>query len=69
MTLKYQTSKARASQQFVAEFSPHLTTIFNTSIAKGEVPTDWRQADVIPIFKLEAPMSLYSSPGYNNISQ
>ena len=51
MTLKYQTSKARASQQFVAEFSPHLTTIFNTSIAKGEVPTDWRQANVIPIFK------------------
>ena len=53
MTLKYQTSKAHASQQFVAEFAPHLTTIFNTSITKGEVPTDWRQANVIPIFKKE----------------
>ena len=51
MTLKYQTSKAHASQQFVAEFAPHLTTIFNTSITKGEVPTDWLQANVIPIFK------------------
>ena len=60
---------ARILKQFAAEFAPHLTTIFNTSITKGEVPTDWRQANVIPIFKLEAPMSLYSSPGYNNISQ
>jgi hypothetical protein len=38
-------------QQFAAEFAPHLTTIFNTSITKGEVPTDWCQANVIPIFK------------------
>jgi hypothetical protein len=38
-------------KQIAAEFAPHLTTIFNTSITKGEVPTDWRQANVIPIFK------------------
>ena len=42
---------ARILKQFAAEFAPHLTTIFNTSITKGEVPTDWRQANVIPIFK------------------
>jgi hypothetical protein len=42
---------ARILKQFAAEFVPHLTTIFNTSITKGEVPTDWRQANVIPIFK------------------
>jgi hypothetical protein len=34
---------------FAAEFAPHLTTIFNTSITKGEVPIDWCQANVIPI--------------------
>jgi hypothetical protein len=38
-------------KQFGAEFAPHLATIFNTSITKGEVPTDWRQANVIPIFE------------------
>ena len=37
---------ARILKQFAAEFAPHLTTIFNTSITKGEVPTDWRQANV-----------------------
>ena len=42
---------ARILKQFAAEFAPHLTTIFNTSITKGEVPTDWRLANVIPIFK------------------
>jgi hypothetical protein len=25
--------------------------IFNTSLSRGAVPTDWRQANVIPIFK------------------
>jgi hypothetical protein len=28
---------ARILKQFAAEFAPHLTTIFNTSITKGEV--------------------------------
>ena len=42
---------ARILKQFAAEFAPHLTTIFNTSITKGEVPTDWRQANVIPIYE------------------
>ena len=40
---------ARILKQFAAEFAPHLTTIFNTSITKGEVPTDWRQANVIKV--------------------
>jgi hypothetical protein len=31
---------ARILKQFAAEFAPHLTTIFNISITKGEVPTD-----------------------------
>jgi hypothetical protein len=29
---------ARILKQIAAEFAPHLTTIFNTSITKGEVP-------------------------------
>ena len=42
---------ARILKQFATEFAPHLTTIFNVSLSKGDVPEDWRHANVIPIFK------------------
>jgi hypothetical protein len=41
---------SRILKQYAHEFAPLLTTIFNTSLSRGEVPTDWRQANVIPIF-------------------
>jgi len=33
------------------EFAPHLASFYNTSLSRGEVPSDWRQANVIPVFK------------------
>ena len=42
---------ARILKQYAPEFAPHLAYIFNISLARGDVPTDWRQANVIPIFK------------------
>jgi hypothetical protein len=42
---------SRILKQYAHEFAPLLTTIFNTSLSRGEVPTYWRQANVIPIFK------------------
>ena len=42
---------SRILKQYAQEFAPHLTHIFNISLSRGEVPTDWRQANVIPIFK------------------
>ena len=37
---------SRILKQYAHEFAPLLTTIFNASLS-----TDWRQANVIPIFK------------------
>jgi hypothetical protein len=44
---------SRILKQYAHEFAPLLTTIFNTSLSRGEVhvPTDWRQANLILIFK------------------
>ena len=42
---------SRILKQYAQEFAPHLTHIFNISLSRGEVPIDWRQANVIPIFK------------------
>ena len=39
------------------EISPILTFIFQVSIHKGELPDEWRQANVVPIFK-KGPKSL-----------
>jgi hypothetical protein len=46
-----------------------LSRLFQFSLDTGEVPQDWRDANIGPLYKLEAHRSLYSSPGYNNISQ
>jgi hypothetical protein len=42
---------ARILKEFAPELSPLLTNIFNKSIQEGKVPKDWRQANVIPVFK------------------
>ena len=49
----------------------YLEIIFENSWRTGEVPTDWRRANVVPIFKKEkkedpnnyCPVSLTSIPG------
>ena len=33
------------------EISPILALIFNESLARGDVPDEWRQANVSPVFK------------------
>jgi Reverse transcriptase (RNA-dependent DNA polymerase) len=38
-------------QELQAELAPILTLIFNKSLASGQVPSDWREANVTPIFK------------------
>ena len=42
---------ARILKQYSTQLAPHLTYIFNKSLERGAVPTDWRRANVIPIFK------------------
>ena len=36
-------------KQLAIEIAPILTFIFNTSLETGEVPSDWRNANVVPI--------------------
>ena len=33
------------------EISPILALIYNESLARGDVPDEWRQANVSPVFK------------------
>ena len=41
----------RFLKEFAAELSPAMTLIFQASLQQGEVPDDWKQANVAPIFK------------------
>ena len=41
----------RILREVSSEVSTHLTSIFNRSLETGEVPLDWRMANVTPIFK------------------
>ena len=34
-----------------SELAPILSQIFNQSLLEGEVPSDWRNANVAPVFK------------------
>ena len=45
------TVPARILKELAHEFVPHLTSFYNTSLSKGRVPSDWRQVNVIPVFK------------------
>ena len=42
---------ARVSKECSNEISPILALIFNESLAWGDVPDEWRQANVSPVFK------------------
>jgi hypothetical protein len=42
---------SRLLKEFATEFGSVLTDIFNKSIKQCEVPKDWKQANVIPVFK------------------
>ena len=41
----------RFLKEFAAELSPAMTLIFQASLQQGELPDDWKQANVAPIFK------------------
>ena len=49
----------RVLQELVNEVSAPLTEIYRSSLATGDVPEDWRQANVTPIYKKGAK----SDPG------
>jgi hypothetical protein len=38
-------------KDFAQELAPVLTLLFSASLDQGEVPSDWKHANVIPIFK------------------
>ena len=42
---------ARMLKECSNEISPILALTFNESLAQGDVPDEWRQANVSPIFK------------------
>jgi hypothetical protein len=42
---------ARILKEYAHEFAPHLVSFYSTSLSRGEVPSDWRQANAIPVFK------------------
>jgi hypothetical protein len=41
----------RLLTELVAELNELLAVLFNRSLENGEVPTDWRMANVTPLFK------------------
>ena len=42
---------ARVLKECSSEIAPILAFIYNESLAQGTVPGDWRQANVIPVYK------------------
>ena len=36
---------------FATELAPAMTLIFKASLQQGEIPDDWRQANIAPVFK------------------
>ena len=42
---------ARLLKELSSEFAPALTHIFQASLQQGHIPTEWKKANVIPIFK------------------
>ena len=42
---------SRVLKECSNEISPILALIYNKSLARGDVPDEWRQANVSPVFK------------------
>ena len=42
---------ARVLKECSNEISPILALTYNESLARGDVPDEWRQANVSPVFK------------------
>jgi Reverse transcriptase (RNA-dependent DNA polymerase) len=42
---------ARILSQCAAAITPSLTLLFNLSLSTGEIPNDWKRANIVPIFK------------------
>ena len=42
---------ARVLKECSNEISPILALIYNESLARGDVPDEWRQTNVSPVFK------------------
>ena len=49
---------ARVLQECSNEISPILALIFNESFVWGDIPDEWRQANVSPVFKTVKNMML-----------
>ena len=47
------------------EISPILALIYNESLARGDVPDEWRQANVSPVFKKGEK---YDAANYRQVS-
>ena len=41
----------RVLQECAAEITPAVTAIFQKSVDSGELPEDWRDANVAPVYK------------------
>ncbi len=42
---------ARVMQETATDLAPELTLIFNRSISQGKLPSDWKKANVVPVYK------------------
>ena len=56
---------ARVLKECSNEISPILALIYNESLARGEVPGEWRQANVSPVFKMGEK---YDAANYRPVS-
>ena len=56
---------ARVLKECSNEISPILTLIYNESLARGDVPDEWRQANVSPVYKKDEK---YDAANYRPVS-
>ena len=48
---------ARVLKEFAQLFAEPVTTFFNSSISSGTVPSIWKDSNIIPIPKIQQPVS------------
>ncbi|CAB4027144.1 Hypothetical predicted protein [Paramuricea clavata] len=51
----------RLLKECADEISPSLSALFNMSLSQGKVPQEWKEANVVPVFK-KSMMSLTIDP-------